>query len=181
MKSKKSKSRGLIITYWGAGKGKTTATIGLAVRASGYDKKVRIVQFVKGNWVSGEEKALKDSPNISIKKVGRGFVGILNDKKSLKKHIEAARRGLLEARSSYKDRGLYLLILDEILGAIKGHLITQDEVLQLIKQKPSGLHLVLTGRPKYEKIIALSDLVTQFSETKHPYNCGLKAILGLDY
>ena len=173
--------KGLIICYFGEGKGKTTAALGLALRASGADKKVKIIQFIKGPWKSSEEKSIEKNANIELEKIGLGFVGILTDKKHIKEHHGAARKGLKIARDSYKQKDLFILILDEILGAIRGGLLKVDDVIELIKLKPRRLNLVLTGRSKIKEIIDLCDLVSEMKEIKHPYRKGDIARRGIDY
>lgn len=176
MKNKKS----LVITYYGNGKGKTTAAIGLALRAAGHKKKILIVQFIKGNWTSGEEDTIKRLEGVQLKKCGLGFVGLANDDKSIAQHREAAQAGFKKVEEVLT--GDYdILILDEILGAIKGGLIAKQEVLKLIEKKPVKTTLVLTGAPKIACIIAKSDLVTQMKKIKHPYDEGILAIKGLDF
>jgi len=179
MKSSTKNPRGLVITYFGDGKGKTTAALGLALRASGYDKKITIIQFIKGDWISGEEISLKKFKNAKLIKTGLGFIGIKNDKKSLTEHREAAIKGLELVKREIKNCDI--LILDEVMGAIKGKLINEKDVLDLINKKPTDTTLVLTGSPKIGKIIDNSDLVTQMCKIKHPYDKGIDAIHGVDY
>lgn len=170
----------MIITYYGNGKGKTTAALGLVLRASGYNKRILVGQFVKSpQSVTGEDKALKLIPNLKHKKFGLGFVGIYSDKKLLKEHQEAAQKGL-----DYLGKNLDkfdVIVADELLGAIKGGLVSIAEVVDLIKSFPTDKDLVLTGRPKYQKIISLSDLVTEMAEVKHPFKRGKMAKEGIDF
>jgi cob(I)alamin adenosyltransferase len=179
VKSKKS-VKGLVITYFGDGKGKTTAALGLAMRTAGYEKKVKIIQFIKGDWTSGEEKTIERLKNVSMIKTGAGFVGIENDKKPISLHRERAMNGLLLAREAL-GQNHSVVILDEILGAIKGKLINTREVLDLINSKGAAQTLVLTGAPKIKAIIDRSDLVTEMKKIKHPYDKGTLAIKGVDY
>lgn len=178
MKSEKP-VKGLVITYFGDGKGKTTAALGLALRASAYKEKILIIQFVKGDWATGEEKAVKNLKTVKLIKSGAGFVGILNDKKTLQIHSKAAQKGInlaLKSLPHYK-----ILILDEILGAIKGGLISSRDALKIIKQKPEDSILVMTGRPKIDCILNKSDLITEMRCIKHPFDKGVLAIKGIDW
>lgn len=177
----KSFREGLVICYYGNGKGKTTAALGLALRASGYGGKVKIIQFIKGPWKSSEEQAIKNIKDITVEKYGAGFVKIQNDRKSLGEHRLAAQKGFKAAKDSLKQKDLFLLVLDEILGAVKGELLKSKDVIELIKQKPPKLNLVLTGRPKINEIIAFCDLVSQMKEVKHPFSKGRLAKKGIDY
>jgi cob(I)alamin adenosyltransferase len=170
----------MIITYFGDGKGKTTAALGLALRASGYNKKILFSQFIKSpKSITGEDKALKNIKNLTHRKFGLGFVGLLQDSHLIEEHRLAAANGLKYVKNKLKSYDI--IVLDEILGAIRGGLIKSGEVEELIKNLPSGKTLILTGRPKYKKIIELSDLVTQMQEVKHPYRKGRLAAEGIDY
>jgi len=178
VKSEKS-SKGLIVSYFGNGKGKTTAALGLALRASGYNKKILIIQFVKGDWKTGEEKAVKRLKTVKLIKSGAGFVGIQGDKKPLETHQKAAQKGLALAQKSLPN--YEIIILDEILGAIKGGLVKTSDVLKIIDLKPKNTILVLTGRPKIDPILKKSDLITQMRSIKHPFDKGELALQGIDY
>ncbi len=175
----KEPSKGLVITYYGNGKGKTTAALGLALRASGYKKKVLIIQFVKGDWTSGEEKAVENLKTVKLVKSGAGFVGILDDKKPIGIHQEAAQKGLSLAQKSLSNHEV--IILDEILGAVKGGLVSQKDVLEIIDRKPQNSILVLTGRPKINPVLKKSDLITEMRCIKHPFDRDIMAIKGIDY
>lgn len=170
----------MIITYYGDGKGKTTAALGLALRSSGYRKKILFAQFVKSpKSLTGEGKALKKIKGLVHKKFGLGFIGLYDDSKPLEEHRKAARKGLefvLDMRNKFE-----LIVLDEVLGAIKGNLLKMDEVADLIKDFPKDKDLVLTGRPRFKKIIELSDLVSEMREIKHPFRRGKMAKKGVDY
>lgn len=184
MKSNNKKTlynKGLVITYFGTGKGKTTAALGLALRAGGYGKKVKIIQFIKGNFRSGERLMIDKLKNVELKALGKGFVEILNDKKPLKDHKRAADAAMNEAESDLKDKRLFALILDEVLVAIDKDLVKKERLLSLIKRKPKKLHLILTGRAKIDEIIEKSDLVSEIREIKHPFARGATAVKGIDY
>ncbi len=170
----------MIITYYGNGKGKTTAALGLSLRASGYNRKILLAQFVKSpKSITGEDKALREIAGLTHKKFGLGFVGLYSDKISPKEHREAAQKGmqyLLENLNKFD-----VIIADEIIGSIKGGLIDMSQVVELIKQLPAEKDLILTGRPKYLRLIGLSDLVTEMKEIKHPFRRGKMAKEGIDY
>ncbi|MFH1855237.1 MAG: cob(I)yrinic acid a,c-diamide adenosyltransferase [bacterium] len=170
----------MIITYYGNGKGKTTAALGLVLRASGYGKKILFIQFIKSpKSITGEDKALKKIKNLTHKKFGLGFVGLFRDSHKISSHIQAAQKGL---KYVFRNMGKFdIVVCDEILGAIKGGLIKVSEVEDLIKNFSKAKYLILTGRPKYKRLIDLSDLVSEVKEIKHPYRKGKLAIVGIDY
>ncbi len=176
------RSRGLIIVYTGDGKGKTTASLGLALRAAGHDMRVCMIQFIKGSWFTGELKSCKFlAPNFRIIPAGRGFVGIIDDKKPRSQHAAAARRAFLVSGKIISS-GLYdVVILDEINCAISLKLIKPQAVLELIQQRPDHVNLVLTGRRAPRLIIDAADLVTEMRKIKHPYDKGMTARKGLDF
>jgi len=172
----------LVIVYTGSGKGKTTAAIGMAVRAAGYNQKSIIIQFIKGTWKTGETQSLKKpSSQIEIISAGQGFVKILNDHKPFSEHLQAAQAALKLARQAVRSPKYHIVILDEINYAVKGGLISVKDVLDLIKRKLPSTHLVLTGNYASPRIIQKADLVTEMKEIKHPFHKGIKAKKGIDY
>lgn len=179
---KKFEDKGLVIVYTGNGKGKTTAALGLCVRASGYDEKVCIIQFIKGSWKYGELDGIKKlAPNVELYQKGLGFVGIIDDKLDKSEHIKAAGEALRFAEDKILS-GIYdIVILDEINVAIHLDLIKVDDVLALIDKKPELLDLVITGRNAGQEIIDRADLVTEMKEIKHPYQKGIMAQKGIDF
>ncbi len=175
---KSAKIKGLTVCYFGNGKGKTTAALGLAFRASGYNQKTVIIQFIKGDIKSGEDLASTRFKLIKIKKMGAGFV--LPGDQNRAKHITCAKQAL-EAAADALYRGYDVVVADEILGAVKAGLVGQKDVLRLISLKPDNTTLVLTGRPQFTQILKKCDLVTQMKKIKHPYDKGHPAIKGVDY
>lgn len=176
------KEKGLVIVYTGDGKGKTTAALGLCIRAAGYDKKVCIVQFIKGSWKYGEIEGIKKlASNVELHRKGLGFVGIMDDKLDKSEHVRAAGEALKFAGEQMLSGRYEIMILDEINVAVKLGLIEVEDVLKLIDKKPDELDLVLTGRNAAEKIIDRADLVTEMREIKHPFQKGVKAKKGIDF
>ncbi|MCX6809473.1 MAG: cob(I)yrinic acid a,c-diamide adenosyltransferase [Candidatus Berkelbacteria bacterium] len=172
----------MIIAYFGKGKGKTTAALGAALRASGYKFKTEIIQFVKSNdSPSGEEIAVKNSKLIKIKKFGLGFVSIKGDKHDLREHQLAAQKGLEYAKKTISKKDIKFIILDEILGAIHAGLVKKNEVIKIINKTNKNKIVILTGRPQVKEIFSLCDLVSEMKEVKHPYNKNAPAIKGLDF
>ncbi len=176
----KMTSKGFIHCYTGNGKGKTTAALGLALRAAGHKKKVLIIQFMKGNIEYGEINGVKMlSPYVTLKQFGReSFVSKENPDKI---DVEYARNALKEAQHAFKSSNYDIIILDEINVALDFKLISLDKVLSLINSKPYNLELILTGRYAPEEIINISDLVTEMKEIKHYYNKGINGRKSIEY
>jgi cob(I)alamin adenosyltransferase len=191
--------RGLVICYIGAGKGKTTAAMGMAVRAAGDGKNVFILQFVKagnknydkvkeGEWPISSEINFFDSVSypssigkIDNEQVGLGFVGILGDKKEKDAHIRQALKGVERAREIITSGEYDLVILDEIISAIEVGLLEERDILDLLKLKGPLQHIVITGHNKYPAILKQCDLVTEMKMIQHPYYKGILAQKGIDY
>ena len=177
----KGKTKGLVIVYTGEGKGKTTAALGMALRAAGHDYKILMIQFIKGSWNYGELKSSKRlHPNLEIMPLGKGFVRFdkggpdPEDKKAVK---DAWRIFIKEMNSGEKD----MIILDEINYVLSYNLLDLKEVRETLERKPEGLHLVLTGRDAHPVIIEKADLVTEMKEIKHPFQKGIKAQKGIEF
>jgi cob(I)alamin adenosyltransferase len=174
--------KGLVIVYTGNGKGKTTAALGMALRAIGYDYKVCMLQFIKGSWHYGEmDSSKKLEPNFELIAIGKGFVGILDDNSSREEHEKYAKEALKICRKKIFSEKYDIVILDEVNYAINLGLIDIEEIKKIIKEKPSDLDLVLTGNHAKEEIIELADLVTEMKEIKHPFKSGIKAKKGIDF
>lgn len=172
---------GLVIVYTGDGKGKTTAAVGLAVRAAGYKRKVLFLQFIK-EWFTGEKETLKSlEPYVNFVQMGQGFVGIWGDRKARVIHNNAALEAFEFAKDMVNSDKYEVIILDEINVAIKEGLINASDVLDLINNKPESLDLVLTGRGADERIIERADLVTEMKEIKHPFQKGILAKRSIDF
>ena len=179
---KKFEDKGLVIVYTGDGKGKTTAALGLCVRAVGYDEKVCIVQFIKGSWKYGELDGIKKlAPNVELYQKGLGFVGIIDDKLDKSEHVKAAGEALNFASEKILSGKYDIVILDEINVAIHLDLIRVEDVLNVLDKKPALLDLVLTGRNAKKEIIERADLVTEMREIKHPFQKGIMAQKGIDF
>lgn len=175
-------SGGLTIVYTGNGKGKTTAALGLALRASGYDKKICMIQFIKGSWHYGEMDSTKKlEPGFEMVAVGKGFVGIIDDKSPREDHEKVAKEAIEISNEKIQSRKYDIVILDEINYAVNLNLISVDDVLKLIKAKPDDVDLVLTGNYAKEEVIEIADLVTEMREIKHPFQKGIKAKKGIDF
>lgn len=174
--------KGLVIVYTGNGKGKTTAALGMALRAVGYEHKVCMLQFIKGSWHYGEiDSSKKLEPNFELIPVGKGFVGILDDNSPREEHEKYAAEAVKICREKIFSGKYDVVILDEVNYAINLDLIDVQDIIKIIKEKPFELDLVLTGRNVREEIVELADLVTEMKEIKHPFKSGIKAKKGIDF
>jgi cob(I)alamin adenosyltransferase len=170
--------KGLVQVYTGNGKGKTSASFGLALRAVGRGLRVYVIQFIKGGFDYGELYVVDKLPGLTLEAFGRGK--FVSEKKPDKVDIDLARQALVKAQEIMKG-DVDVLILDEINVAVNLKLIDIEEVLELIKKKPEHMELVLTGRKAPVEIVQAADLVTEMIEIKHPYNSGFKARKGIEY
>ncbi len=170
--------RGYVQVYTGDGKGKTTAALGLALRAAGAGLQVRIIQFMKGREYSEIEALKRFSDLIEIRQTG-GVKCIRKEDVSDADRKEATK-GLQAARQTLEEGDVDLLILDEILVARWFGLVSEEDILSLMEVKPVRMELVLTGRRATDKIIAAADLVTEMREVKHYYRKGVAARRGIE-
>lgn len=170
--------KGYIQVYTGNSKGKTTAALGLALRAAGAGLKVFIAQFIKKRRCS-EHKALERfSDLITFKQYGTGF---LKGDKPTGQEINAAKKGLEEVKKIITSSKYDMVILDEINIAVHYKLISVDELLRVLDTKPAGVELVLTGRYADKRIIEKADLATEMKEIKHYLQKGIKARAGIEF
>jgi len=181
--AERSRRRGLTIVYTGNGKGKTTAAIGLVVRAAGNRMRVFFLQFIKGQWKSGEREILRGLPGVDLEVTGRGFtIDRLRDPRiPMDEHAAAAAAGWQRAKQVVRSDMYDMVVLDEILGAVRAELVPLDELLELVRTKPEHLHLVLTGRNAPPALIDASDLVSEVLPIKHPFERGIKAQRGVEF
>lgn len=174
--------RGLVLVYTGKGKGKTTAALGIVLRAVGHGYKVGMIQFIKGEWYYGELTGSKRlEPEFEMIAAGKGFVGIIDDDHPIEDHQNAAVRALALAKEKIVSGSYDIMILDEINYAAKLKLISEQDILDIIAAKPIKMSLVLTGNYAPDSVIAAADLVTEMKEIKHPYQQGIKAKKGIDF
>jgi len=175
-------SKGLLVVYTGDGKGKTTAALGMCIRAAGYAWRICIVQFIKGSWKYGELKGLRKlEPLVELHVIGEGFVGIVDDKKDFETHCRAAREGIALALEKIKSDQYPLIILDELNVALDLGLVSRENVEGLLSACTERQHLVITGRNAPDWLTERADLVTEMKEIKHPYRKGILAQKGIDW
>ena len=180
-----NEEKGLVILYTGEGKGKTTAALGLILRAVGYKKKCLIVQFGKA-WFTGELVGIKKlSPLVKIIQGGKGFLSIKNfalkTNPGKKVHKQAAKEAFEILYREVTQGKWDVVVADEIVGAVASKVLSLTKALQLINEKPATLDLVLTGHFAPKELIDKADLVTQMLEVKHPFTKGIMAKKGIDF
>jgi cob(I)alamin adenosyltransferase len=174
--------KGLIIVYHGNGKGKTTAALGVALRAIGYEMNVCMIQFIKGEWNYGEiYSSNRLKPNFELVITGKGFVGIIDDDHDFEEHVDSSKNALAIAKEKINSGNYDIVILDEINYALKLKLIEEEEIISLLDSKPAKVTVILTGNYLTDNIFHRADLVTEMREIKHPYNKGIKAKKGIDF
>ena len=170
--------KGLIQVYTGDGKGKTTAALGLALRAAGRNMKVLIVQFMK-KWDYGELHSVKLIQNITLETFGtKEFI---HEGKAKKIDYEEAEKAFSFGIEGMQSGNYDIVIFDELNMALYYELLDLKEVIQKIKGKPDNIEVVITGRRATEEIIEIANLVTEMKEVKHPYQKGVEARRGIEY
>jgi len=175
----KTKEKGLLIVHTGKGKGKTTAAMGLAVRAVGNGMKVGIVQFVKGVWNTGEREVLKRFPELCVMKaMGEGFTWDTQDRR---RDIAAAQQAWQAAQAMMADPSFRMVILDELNIVLRYDYLDLDMVVAALRDRRPGLHVVVTGRNAKEPLLETADLVTEMTEIRHHFRAGVKAQTGIEF
>ena len=182
MEKDSSSNNGIVIVYTGNGKGKTTASLGVALRAIGHGLRVCMVQFIKGEWHYGELNSLKKlEPDFELIVAGKGFIGIIDDDHAFEEHVRAAKTALDIVEQKISLDTFDIIILDEINYALHLGVLQLADVMKILQNRPKHLSLILTGNHACEEIITLADLVTEMKEIKHPYKKGIKAKRGIDF
>jgi cob(I)alamin adenosyltransferase len=169
--------RGLILLYTGHGKGKTTASLGQVLRAVGHGFRVCVIQFIKGGWPTGEAKACAALGQVEFHVMGSGFTW----KQDPRETMRAAVAGWALAEEKILGGGYDLVVLDELTYLLTYQLVDEARVMAVISDRPSKVHLVITGRDATPALLAAADLVTEMREVKHPYATGIEAQAGIEY
>ena len=169
----------MIHIYTGDGKGKTTAALGLAVRAAGHGKRVKIIQFMKGCPEYGELETIKKIQSISIEQFGRREM--VDRCSPSDEDRRLAGSALNAAIESIRTRACDVLVLDEINVALDYDLIDLDKVLEILRTRPEEMEIVLTGRSAPGELVETADYVTEMKEIKHPYRKGVEGREGIEY
>ena len=177
--AEKTIEKGLLIVHTGSGKGKSTAAFGLALRMLGRGKRVGVVQFVKGAWHTAERDALATfGDQVVWHTMGEGFTWETQD---LKRDIAAAERAWAKSQELMADPSFGLVILDELNIALRYDYLDLAQVVAALKARPSGLHVVVTGRNAKPELVAAADLVTEMNLVKHHFAAGVKAQAGIEF
>jgi cob(I)alamin adenosyltransferase len=175
----KTIEKGLLIVHTGAGKGKSTAAFGLALRMLGRGRRVGVVQFIKGAWHTAERDALaKFGEQVSWHTMGEGFTW---DTQDLKRDIAAAERAWAKSMELMADPSFGLVILDELNIALRYDYLDVAKVVATLQHRRPGLHVVVTGRNAKPDLVAAADLVTDMSLVKHHFAAGVKAQPGIEF
>ncbi len=177
--SKTIAEKGLLMVHTGPGKGKSTAAFGLALRMLGRERRVGVVQFIKGAWSTGERAAFERFPDmVEWHSMGEGFTWETQDRA---RDVAAAGRAWERALDLMHRPGLGLLVLDELNIALRYDYLPEDAVLAALAARPAGLHVVVTGRNARPGLIAIADMVTEMTLVKHHFAAGVKAQEGVEF
>jgi cob(I)alamin adenosyltransferase len=175
----KTIEKGLLIVHTGKGKGKTTAALGMVVRAIGHGKTVGVVQFVKGAMTTGEKVVFDAFPEqVEFKPMGEGFTWDTQDRS---RDIATARTAWDEVKRMIADPRYDMVLADELNIVLRYDYLPLDEVLAVLTAKPEMTHVVVTGRNAPEGLIEIADLVTEMTLIKHPFRGGVKAQAGIEF
>lgn len=179
MMAKKTGAKGLLIVHTGAGKGKSSAAFGMALRCIGHGMRVGVVQFIKGAWDTAERRILSSfDEQVVFKAMGEGFTWETQDKT---RDIAAAERAWREACAMLTDPNFAMVILDELNIVLRYGYLPMEPVLAAIAGRPPLQHVVVTGRNAPPPLIEAADLVTEMALVKHPFRDGVKAQPGVEY
>jgi len=159
--------RGLLLVFTGNGKGKTTAALGMVLRASGHGMRALILQFIKGSWAYGELEACKRLPGVTIRPLGTGFTW---KKESMEEDRRLATEGWVEAAEAIRRGEHDVIVLDELNYVLAYGLLPVDTVVDVLKHRPEHVHVVATGRNAPEELLAAADMVTEMRQVKHHYH-----------
>ncbi len=171
--------KGLILVFTGHGKGKTTAALGMTVRAAGHGMRTCFIQFIKGSWQYGEMEAInRFHEEIDFHVTGRGFTWKSED---LKKDTAAAREAWETAKEAIISGDYHTVVLDEFTYLLRYRMIDIEEAVQVLREKPDDLHICITGRDALKELVEIADLVTEMQPVKHPYQQGVKAQKGIEF
>ena len=174
-----STERGVAVLLTGNGKGKTSSAFGMVIRALGYGQKVGVVQFIKGEQLSGEELYLRDHcPQVDFYQMGTGFTWDTQDRES---DIAAAERTWAQAEPMLKDESYRLVVLDELTYMLAFSYLDEDKILYTIANRPKQQSVVVTGRGGGSRLQELMDTVSEVKDIKHAFKAGIKARKGVDY
>ncbi|AJR23463.1 MULTISPECIES: cob(I)yrinic acid a,c-diamide adenosyltransferase [Sphingobium] len=175
----KTQEKGLLIVHTGKGKGKTTAALGMVVRAIGHGRKVGVVQFVKGAMTTGEKRVFDAFPdNVEFKPMGEGFTWNTQDRT---RDIALAREAWDEVKRMIADPAYDMVLADELNIVLRYDYLPVEEVLEAVTARGEMKHVIVTGRNAPEALTEAADLVTEMTLVKHPFRSGVKAQPGIEF
>jgi cob(I)alamin adenosyltransferase len=175
----KSVEKGLLMVHTGPGKGKSTAAFGLILRTAGHGLRVGLVQFIKGAWSTGEQFALERFEDLIDHRImGEGFTWETQDRA---RDITAAQRAWDAAKTMMGDERYHLIVLDELNVVLRYDYLPVQEVIETLKTRRPGLHVLVTGRNAPQALIEAADLVTEMRPLKHHFDAGVKAQVGIEF
>ncbi len=173
------REKGLLIVYTGAGKGKTTAALGMALRCIGHGRKVAVVQFIKGALDTAEERALKSfGDRVVFLRMGEGYTWETQDRE---RDTQFAQQAWAKVCEFLSDPSYAMVVLDEFNIALKHGYVALDDVLPVLRNRPPMQHVVITGRGGPAELLEEADLVTEMKQVKHPFRNGIKAQPGVEF
>jgi cob(I)alamin adenosyltransferase len=171
--------KGLLMVHTGAGKGKTTAALGMAIRCLGHGMNVAVVQFIKGAIDTAEERILKSfGSQVVFLRMGEGYTWETQDRE---RDTQVAQKAWTEVEKFLQDPSFGMVILDELNIAIHHEYVSLEQVLKAVAQRPPTLHVVITGRGAKPELIEAADLVSEMKMIKHPFRKGIKAQKGVEF
>lgn len=172
--------KGIILTLTGDGKGKSSSALGMTLRSSGYNMKVLFVQFIKGKWITGEQKVLESGvfPNVDYIAMGAGFTwDTQNKEEDTERALQLWSTAMEKIHSSSYD----MVVFDELNVALNFEYVPISEVIDFLKHKRHDLHVVITGRNAPEEIVNISDTVSVIQSSKHAFDSGIRAQKGIEF
>jgi cob(I)alamin adenosyltransferase len=179
LQARKTIERGLLIVHTGDGKGKSSSAFGMAIRSIGWGMKVGIVQYVKGDWKTGEKTFFADRPDLLTWDVmGQGFTWDTQDRA---RDIAAAQAAWERSKELILDPEYDFVILDELNIVLRDDTLPIADIVAFFKERPIDKHICVTGRNAKTELIDMADLVTEFQEIKHPYKAGFNAQKGVEF
>jgi cob(I)alamin adenosyltransferase len=179
LQARKTIERGLLIVHTGDGKGKSSSAFGMAIRSIGWGMKVGIVQYVKGDWKTGEKTFFADRPDLLTWDVmGKGFTWDTQDRA---RDIAAATAAWERSKELILDPDYDFVILDELNIVLRDDTLPIADIISFLKARPIDKHICITGRNAKPELIDMADLVTEFQEIKHPYKAGFNAQKGVEF
>jgi cob(I)alamin adenosyltransferase len=171
------RDQGLLLVLTGNGKGKSSSAFGMVARALGHGLKVGVAQFIKGCQDTGEEAFFRRQPGVTWRVLGEGFTWDTQDRA---RDAETARRGWAQAREMLRDPALGLVVLDELTYPLKYDWLDVEEVLADLAARPTGQHVVITGRAAPKALCAVADTMTELANIRHAFRAGVRAQKGID-